>query len=798
LLVAVLGVFGLMLLLNPSTAENDVYVLPTAHTEEGSPVDTATITAVKIERVRPKAETIAFTRTGDGKNWRMTEPTAWKADDFAVDQLVRQIFDARKEKSDVTSDLKTWELDPPAATITLTDKDGKEWVLNLGKQRPGETTAAVFVTSSDHPKEPMAVSKSQVDQLFKPANDFRSKDLLTEGVTSIRSVRLQPAKGTAIALTKKDETHWRFAEPKDYGPADYNGTGTPPAGTAAKNISSVRELLDAVNNLRLDSDADFVADHVTDWKKYGIGSDSLRITVKHGEDSKTTEDTLIVGKKADAKGTQYYARLANTDTVVKVAAKNVDPIVKVTANPVELRSHDLVEVEESGVDAVDVKNEHGTLRLRHVGSDWKVFDDAGKATKADNDAVQDLVRAVTAHRTIKTFPPRSDEAKLGFDKPTATAVLLWVHGIVPGKKPANDKKAAAKRAETAPRLIGEPAAWLQFVRKPDHVVYVRAKSGKDTTLATVGEDLYDKVEQGRLAYLDRTLPTLPVDADAIKLTLVRDGKTFELTKDDKANTWSLKQPGQAKPVPADTQNVNNIVRELRELRALKLVNEKPSQSALAQYGLGSKTKATLVVRKADKKTEQRVYQFGTEVKDGLYAQESGSDLVFVTEPIVLKTLQSELRDRVLFHFTPDKVKEIKLSGWKPVYKHAVTLDLKREGKDGWKAAKAPFDDFKVDRQKVENFLRDLTDPERPLVERFLDGPAKPEYQLGPDQRTLLVEITVEGEKSPETLALGKLDSAGGSYYGQSSTLPGMVFLVPEVNLGQLTKGLDAFSNKPTR
>jgi hypothetical protein len=285
---------------------------------------------------------------------------------------------------------------------------------------------------------------------------------------------------------------------------------------------------------------------------------------------------------------------------------------------------------------------------------------------------------------------------------------------------------------------------------------------------------------------------LPVDAEAIQLTLKRDGKTFELTKNDKTAAWSLKQAGQ-KPAAADAHDVDDIVRELRNLRAEKLVNEKPSKKDLAQYGLGKKFEATLVMRKADKKTETRVYEFGNETKDGVYAKESGDDMVFTAGPFVLQTLKNELRDRTLFHFTAAKVKEIRLQGWKPIYKHLETLDLKRDGTNGWKVVKAPGHGFQLESAKFDAFLNDLTDTQNSPIERFVDGAPKPEYQFGSGQQTLIATLTVDGVKAPVVLTIGKLDAKSGAYFAQSSTLPGAVFLIPRDRLDNVMASADHFS-----
>jgi hypothetical protein len=57
-------------------------------------------------------------------------------------------------------------------------------------------------------------------------------------------------------------------------------------------------------------------------------------------------------------------------------------------------------------------------------------------------------------------------------------------------------------------------------------------------------------------------------------------------------------------------------------------------------------------------------------------------------------------------------------------------------------------------------------------------------------------LTVEGEKAPLTLTIGKLDPNEKAYYAQSSNLPGDVFLLPQSAFEKRLSGVKAFSKHP--
>jgi hypothetical protein len=309
-----------------------------------------------------------------------------------------------------------------------------------------------------------------------------------------------------------------------------------------------------------------------------------------------------------------------------------------------------------------------------------------------------------------------------------------------------------------------------------------------------------KVDQGRLAFLDKTLPSFSENADVTGLVLQRGGQTYDIEKekkDDKAPAvWKLKEPKDIAGRAANAANVDRIVGELRGLHTDKLVSEKATPAALEEYGLKSPSLAvTVKIKDKDgKKTEDWGYLFGKETPDktGRYAKESKGELIFVVKPTVVETLGSELRDPTVFHFEPNKLKTIKLTGWKQAVSYTFTLELEQKSPKVW-TVKTPAD-FDLDNAQVENFANDLAGLR---ATRFVvrKGAAKPEHKLSATDRLLQIELTVEGEKAPLSLTVGALDAKEKGYYAQSSTLPGDVFLVAQDLFEKVLSGPKHFSKK---
>jgi Domain of unknown function (DUF4340) len=830
LLAGVLVVFGLTQLLGVQSPKDDSVWVFNSLNDRKNPISSSDIESVEIEHSSAQPQKLIFSRNDQG--WQLQEPKV-RVDGYAVDRVIDQVKGARKEqKADVTSDLKQFGLDAPRTIVTLKKKgEDKEWKLNIGNESEGsEFEKVVYVTTSERPHEPMAVKRSELDTVFKDLNSFRSKSLLADSAFDITYLSAHEPKHDPVVLEKNSEGHWRFQKP-DYGEADYDGelTGTA-VTTGDRPITGVRDLLQGVADIKVDTDKDFGPTDVADAKlaEMGLepGKEKLKLEVKHtagfGADKKEpVEAALYIGNKADDKGEKLYARLENEHSVEMVPAKKVEAVLKALEKPAALRNRDLVQVESSKVDAIDIKVANDTpIKLRQTGtlSSWKLYD-AGKARDTDGGAVQSLLSALTTKREVKDFPEASKtDAALGLDKPTAV-VSLWVEGIKKdekkdeakdekkdeakdekkdeakeGKKDEkkDDKKADAKKEEkkdpnAEPKLKEEkPTVRLVFGKKDKDLVYVRREAGKDVIRLAVPASLLDKVSEDRLAYLDRRLPAFGSQSDVTKIVLTRGGQTFEMdrVKDDKnPNPWKMVQPKEMAGRSAESTKVDRLLSTLSGLQAEKIVAEKTTPADLDRYGLAAPAvKVVLTVTKSDKKTEDHTYLFGKEAADKsrLYAKQSDRDVVFEVQKSVIDSLEGDVRDPVVVRFDLNKLRGMKLVGWQEVIGSPFTLELERTGAQSWKS-RLPVD-FKVDSAKAEALASSLTGLH---ADRFLGKvPIKPEYRLEINRGGLDLTLTVEGEKEPITITIGG-EADPGSYYARSNKLPGEVFVVGKGLLEQV-------------
>jgi hypothetical protein len=259
---------------------------------------------------------------------------------------------------------------------------------------------------------------------------------------------------------------------------------------------------------------------------------------------------------------------------------------------------------------------------------------------------------------------------------------------------------------------------------------------------------------------------------------------MDKTSQEKSPTvWKLTQPKELAGRTADIAKVDQLLNDLHDLQAVKLIAEKASDNELNRYGLKSPAiTATVTVSKPDKKTEDHSYLFGKETDDkaNVYAKQGNRDMIFLVAKHALEPLQGDLQDPTVFHIDVAKIKGLKLIGWQNVVGHSFTLDLERKSAQDW-LVKAP-PDFKLNVPQAEGLLTWLT--QMKVVRRLGKGVPKPEQKLTPQEGALEIVFTVEGEKDPYTLTIGGPSDNEG-FFARSNKLLDEIFIVPKGNLEQI-------------
>lgn len=348
------------------------------------------------------------------------------------------------------------------------------------------------------------------------------------------------------------------------------------------------------------------------------------------------------------------------------------------------------------------------------------------------------------------------------------------------------------------------------------------------TRVVVPKSILDKLtpKEAALAFLDTSLPAVE-NEDVVQIVVEREKKEpVEVRRnpfDDSPTDWFLqKQKDLAGTNIADANQVRIVLGTLTGLQAHKWLLKVDPKEDLEKYGLKTPVVTATLVKKTlqpravatlvgmaapgtgslqmaaalhrtrvlDKddvdKGETIVFKFGKETKEDdktyVYAQHSGSDLLFLVSPEVVRTLrEADVRDRrgvgrfqavidaglagtlaspanavsylltaaplvtgTVQRFDVDKVTEIKLAVRTPFEMRKVHFVRSGEKEASWQV-KSGFEGLMPDAEKIKKFLDDMATLR---AEGFVQlwGPSNPEHKLDDAQATLKIELEFKGAR----------------------------------------------------
>lgn len=251
----------------------------------------------KTDRLEIDAADHSITFSKEGTEWRITAPIDARADFSAIDGILGRLNTmpmksiAAPEVKD-PKDLKEYGLDTPAATVKI-GSGSSQAGLALGK------TAGEGVVYARDLSRPMVftVESTLADELKKPADDYRIKDLFD--ARSFNTTRIDVTRQSQTVAFERDKDAWKQVTPAAK-PAD-----------AAK----VDALLTALTNTRATG---------FEPRPEATGLDAPEVTVTVKFDSGQKQEKVTFGRK----GTAAFARREGEATAAKIDASALDGIIK--------------------------------------------------------------------------------------------------------------------------------------------------------------------------------------------------------------------------------------------------------------------------------------------------------------------------------------------------------------------------------------------------------------------------------------------------------------------------------------
>jgi hypothetical protein len=250
----------------------------------------------KVGRVEIAAGDRTVTLDKQGADWRVTTPFDARADFSAVEGILGRL-NSTPMKSIAASEatgkaLKEYGLDKPSATIRVTSGSAQAG-LAIGKSA-GE--GVVYARDVSRPLV-FTIDSSLADELKKPADEFRIKDLFD--ARAFNTTRVEVTRQGVTLAFEKDKENWKQVTPS----------------AKAADTAKVEALLTALTNTRATGFEPKAA-------ATGLDAPELTATLKFDEGKQT--EKVAFGKK----GSDAFARRDGDTAAAKIDASTLDSIIK--------------------------------------------------------------------------------------------------------------------------------------------------------------------------------------------------------------------------------------------------------------------------------------------------------------------------------------------------------------------------------------------------------------------------------------------------------------------------------------
>lgn len=390
-----------------------------------------------IEVVTPDA-TLAVER--EGQRWKLTRPTALRADTEVVDELLGRIVDAQVKEfvDEAPKSLVPWGLDRPIRLTVVTgkEKDRTSRALLIGRfddkkkgvyaMRPGESSV-------------LLVPEPVWNSLPRTVAALRNRAVLDFDRDKLVRVDLENARGKVTLAN--EENRWKIVAPEPF----------------AADPSAAGAILARLLEMRARG---FLTDDASGIPRW-LAKPAVRVTLTGKDGGAPTTVLLAASPETRGGSPTAYAAIADRGPVVLVELKPLADLEKLALN--DLRDRRVLgSFEPKDAKRLRVRaGGQGVLLERTGETEWKLVEPTRGAAKGI--AVDNLLFALRGLRWIEIASPKGeDAAKYGLDAPTLEVTALRADGselatILVGRR---EDKRAWVRTKSDPAIYAVDAGQL--------------------------------------------------------------------------------------------------------------------------------------------------------------------------------------------------------------------------------------------------------------------------------------------------------------------------------------------------
>ena len=416
-------------------------------------------------------------------------------------------------------------------------------------------------------------------------------------------------KGNTISLKRSGKDEWEMTKPLQ----------------AKGDSAEVTTFLSFLNNLNF---VRVVEALPKDLSIFGLDTPYLKVilSMKNG-----VTMGLRVGDNHPMGNKVYLARLNEKQVLTASISKS-----SLDRKPYDLRDKTILSFKTPQIKKLKLIRSGKTLALEKIGESWQLLD--GEITaKGDKSKIEKLLKTIqTAH--VEQFIERpKDRTPIEFKNPQITLMLTESETSTP-----------------LTLLVGE---------KVEQGFYAKNLAKKNAFV--INRSLFDTLNKSQLVdFMDTSLVNFNND-DLSKLTLYSDNVLVNLIHDKKdSQKWTIAKPTSMK---ANTATINSLLFDLKDARIIKFLKTNSKNSQVT--GLAAPRKEITLTYK-NGKTWSLILGDITSNKTHYFAKRTEEDVVFTLQKTTVEKIfrsLHDLKDRTLFEFKNDHVKEIQINNNKKAY-----------------------------------------------------------------------------------------------------------------------------------
>jgi hypothetical protein len=350
-----------------------------------------------VTRVELKSGSKSVVLAKAGKEWRLEQPFAAKADNTLADQMVKDLLDPNIDQvvADEIKDPKQYGLDKPELVVTLTGKGGQRKVVQTGLKDVRGT--AVYAREAASPAL-FLLSSFTIDNLKnKQPEDLRDKSVVTIDPEKVNRLTIHRPDGTVV-VERRGKEAWALTQPY----------------AAPAEGADVSFALTQLKDLKVEK---FVAEQAGDLSKYGLDPAQISVTA-----AGPTTQTLLLGNPVPNEQNVYAARAGEK----QVFAVRKGAITDLGKSAGDLRDKTLLSFKRDDAERLALSSPAGQVELQRDGKEWKVTKPfTGKAKSEKVDTLFFGLESVKGTGVAEEKP--ADLARYGLVQPQIK-VSVWLKG----------------------------------------------------------------------------------------------------------------------------------------------------------------------------------------------------------------------------------------------------------------------------------------------------------------------------------------------------------------------------------